>query len=610
MEKESTFLFVPFFRYKWLVVHRARPFDNPNIDRSANLVLIYKSEKYPKPQKELRNVRIELTEDNSDDPQDPHVVFVLLATMDCRTGADNKTVAGAEGIPSGTTLRFKCRPDVFNWLVNALSDDFGHGQGPMYGPGGEVILPLTNERQPVPCAQIRSQALGYPSAYNAVGPRRRTPESNRQRAPTGISQPATTGATTSQSAPQTSPSTELGRKIAMITNRMPGISFPDRFLCPITHDVMQDPVVAADGHTYERSAIAQWFQHHFSSPKTNERLDTVQLIPNHLIRSEILQWIDDKLEEIRASEAYDHQTGCHPEDRIQGAPSAEESSTGATYGYRHEDPPQPNAPPLDSDSDEEDLALTHGPVLTPNKSTYSHGFSHQQVDHVEPKTMYPRFDASEYQSGGAVTNMGPKITSTASSPQAVPRNESLAPTLTTGRLSSQRSEATSGVNELSTSLQPPAPSSRSDSLISSAATDSVSSAANPVASNRVTTAAIGTTTISSEGSQLRDTSGTSENGEATEVVSSQESVALNSTTTSAVAMGNTSAPVSSATEVEDSSCSDSQSTTFESTTEKPASSTTNNEESSQIWNTLPDAPTHVPVPPPRSIQKEQQPAWI
>ena len=30
---------------------------------------------------------------------------------------------------------------------------------------------------------------------------------------------------------------------------------PEEFVCPITFDEMQDPVVASDGHTYERSAI-------------------------------------------------------------------------------------------------------------------------------------------------------------------------------------------------------------------------------------------------------------------------------------------------------------------------------------------------------------------
>ena len=33
---------------------------------------------------------------------------------------------------------------------------------------------------------------------------------------------------------------------------------PVQIVCPISHDVMLDPVVAADGHTYERAQIEKW----------------------------------------------------------------------------------------------------------------------------------------------------------------------------------------------------------------------------------------------------------------------------------------------------------------------------------------------------------------
>ena len=31
------------------------------------------------------------------------------------------------------------------------------------------------------------------------------------------------------------------------------------FLCPITQEVMTDPVLTSDGHTYERDAIEHWY---------------------------------------------------------------------------------------------------------------------------------------------------------------------------------------------------------------------------------------------------------------------------------------------------------------------------------------------------------------
>ena len=43
---------------------------------------------------------------------------------------------------------------------------------------------------------------------------------------------------------------------------------PRHFECPIECDVMHDPVSAADGHTYERSAIERWIRTSGVSPST------------------------------------------------------------------------------------------------------------------------------------------------------------------------------------------------------------------------------------------------------------------------------------------------------------------------------------------------------
>ncbi|KAJ7552523.1 hypothetical protein O6H91_06G058900 [Diphasiastrum complanatum] len=47
---------------------------------------------------------------------------------------------------------------------------------------------------------------------------------------------------------------------------------PSRFLCPILQEVMEDPVIAADGYTYDYKAIKQWFKEHDTSPLTNLEL--------------------------------------------------------------------------------------------------------------------------------------------------------------------------------------------------------------------------------------------------------------------------------------------------------------------------------------------------
>mmetsp|Transcript_37104 Transcript_37104/g.67200 ORF Transcript_37104/g.67200 Transcript_37104/m.67200 type:complete len:475 (+) Transcript_37104:117-1541(+) len=57
----------------------------------------------------------------------------------------------------------------------------------------------------------------------------------------------------------------------------------DEFACPITRELMKDPVIAQDGHTYDRSAIEMWLRNHTTSPKTGQEMASV-LIPNHNLK--------------------------------------------------------------------------------------------------------------------------------------------------------------------------------------------------------------------------------------------------------------------------------------------------------------------------------------
>ena len=65
---------------------------------------------------------------------------------------------------------------------------------------------------------------------------------------------------------------------------------PHDFICPITTEVMSDPVMAADGHSYERSAIERWLATKSTSPLTGSELEHRILIPNHTLRRQIGEW--------------------------------------------------------------------------------------------------------------------------------------------------------------------------------------------------------------------------------------------------------------------------------------------------------------------------------
>ena len=61
----------------------------------------------------------------------------------------------------------------------------------------------------------------------------------------------------------------------------------DALCCPITLDIMEDPVVASDGHTYERAAITEWIQNRGTSPVTQQSLSIRALVPNLAMKHQI-----------------------------------------------------------------------------------------------------------------------------------------------------------------------------------------------------------------------------------------------------------------------------------------------------------------------------------
>lgn len=65
---------------------------------------------------------------------------------------------------------------------------------------------------------------------------------------------------------------------------------PAIFICPITQELMVNPVIAEDGFTYECEAFERWTKNHNRSPMTNESMKSIQTIQNHALRSAICEW--------------------------------------------------------------------------------------------------------------------------------------------------------------------------------------------------------------------------------------------------------------------------------------------------------------------------------
>lgn len=63
------------------------------------------------------------------------------------------------------------------------------------------------------------------------------------------------------------------------------MTYPSECYCPISHTIMTDPVICADGHTYEKKHIQSWLAKNMTSPNTNAVLAHRQLVPNHSLRN-------------------------------------------------------------------------------------------------------------------------------------------------------------------------------------------------------------------------------------------------------------------------------------------------------------------------------------
>ena len=82
------------------------------------------------------------------------------------------------------------------------------------------------------------------------------------------------------------------RFVGMIGPGSSNANIPHGFTCSITKEIMMHPVVAADGHSYERSAICNWLAktQRNTSPATGEVLVNKILRPNFALRQAIQEW--------------------------------------------------------------------------------------------------------------------------------------------------------------------------------------------------------------------------------------------------------------------------------------------------------------------------------
>ncbi|KAG1359746.1 U-box domain-containing protein 3 [Cocos nucifera] len=73
-----------------------------------------------------------------------------------------------------------------------------------------------------------------------------------------------------------------------------GLPIPSHFHCPLSLQLMLDPVIVASGQTYERSFIQTWLDSGLRiCPRTHQILSHINLIPNFTVKELIANWCED-----------------------------------------------------------------------------------------------------------------------------------------------------------------------------------------------------------------------------------------------------------------------------------------------------------------------------
>ncbi|XP_045793724.1 U-box domain-containing protein 3-like isoform X2 [Trifolium pratense] len=92
-----------------------------------------------------------------------------------------------------------------------------------------------------------------------------------------------------------------------------GVSVPTYFRCPLSLELMLDPVIVASGQTYERQSIQTWLDNGLNvCPKTHQRLTHTNLIPNYTVKAMITNWCEEKNVELPNNSKQSNSTQSSP----------------------------------------------------------------------------------------------------------------------------------------------------------------------------------------------------------------------------------------------------------------------------------------------------------
>ena len=103
-----------------------------------------------------------------------------------------------------------------------------------------------------------------------------------------------------------------------------------QYVCPLTKEIMRDPVIAADGRVYEREAIKEWLEtHSFSPTYSGEITDSGRIIESSATKHAIELALDEFAAICLLSDLAKQSTS--QSQLVGGSSSSSSSSSGVAY---------------------------------------------------------------------------------------------------------------------------------------------------------------------------------------------------------------------------------------------------------------------------------------
>lgn len=62
------------------------------------------------------------------------------------------------------------------------------------------------------------------------------------------------------------------------------IQCPDEYICPISMEIMRDPVITCDGHSFDRASLEEWLKENVTNPLTGASLALKTITPNYALK--------------------------------------------------------------------------------------------------------------------------------------------------------------------------------------------------------------------------------------------------------------------------------------------------------------------------------------